>query len=211
MSTLHRGMSVKEFNNGYFYVTELRAFARDLGITVGNFRKFELEELIREFLQMGKVHDCKPPLPRKAGIIRDELKVNTIVTNYVGDKETKTFLLDLVNSLTPGLRPKSGQWYWLNDWRRNMQQAQECFTYGDLAAHLHTLMQTEGRLPRCPSALMNNFITDFMEDPSNAGTSRKEVLKAWEWLKKQSGPKTYNEFLKLTHPIAPEGSTKANP
>ncbi len=211
MSTLHREMSIEEFDNGYFYAAELKAFARDLGITVGNFRKFELEELIREFLQTGKVPDRKPVLPRKAGKARDVLKADATVINYVGDKKTKAFLLELVYAEAPGLSQKSGQWYWLNDWRRKRQGAQECFTYGDLADHLRTLMQTKGRLPRCPSARMNNFITDFMADPANAGTSRKEVLKAWNWLKEQPGPKTYSEFRNLVFPKASDGSSRTHP
>ena len=200
MSTLHREMSVEEFDNGYFYAAELKDFARDLGITVGNFRKFELEKLIREFLETGKVPDRKPVLPRKAGKARDVLKADTTVTNYVGDKKTKAFLLELVYAEAPGLHQKSGQWYWLNDWRRKRQEAQECFTYSDLAGHLRTLMQTKGRLPRIPSARMNNFVTDFMADPANAGISRKEVLNAWNWLKAQPGPNTYGEFCNLVPP-----------
>ncbi len=200
MSTLHREMSVEEFDNGYFYASELKTFARDLGITVGNFRKFELEELIREFLQTGKVPDRKPILPRKADNVRDVLRADATVTNYVGDKKTKSFLLELVYTEVPDLRQKSGQWYWLNDWRRKKQEAQECFTYGDLARHLRTLMQTEGRLPQIPSARMNNFITDFMADPVNADVSRKEVLNAWNWLKAQPGPNTYSEFCNLVSP-----------
>ena len=50
-------MSVEEFDNGYSYAAELKAFARDLGITVGNFRKLELEALIREILRTAKVSD----------------------------------------------------------------------------------------------------------------------------------------------------------
>ena len=51
-------------------------------------------------------------------------------------------LLDLVQAAAPGLGIKSGQWYWLNDWRRQQQQARLRFTYGDMADHLHSLMQT---------------------------------------------------------------------
>lgn len=105
MSTLHQGMSVEEFDNEYFYASELRAFARDLGITVGNFRKFELEELIREFLQTGKVPDRKPVLPRKAGEARDVLKADTTVTNYIGDKKAKVFLLELIYAELADLGP----------------------------------------------------------------------------------------------------------
>ena len=93
MSTLHRGMSVEEFDNGYFYAADLNAFAREIGIPVGNFRKIELEDLIRQFLRTGKVPDRKPVMPRKAGQARDKLKSDTVVTNYVDDGKTKAFLL----------------------------------------------------------------------------------------------------------------------
>lgn len=67
-------MSVEEFGNGYFYAADLKIFARSFGLAVGNFRKFELEELIRGFLRTGKVPDRKPVLPRKAGEACDVLK-----------------------------------------------------------------------------------------------------------------------------------------
>ncbi len=195
---LHRGMSIKEFDNAYDYAAELKRFAREVGITAGNFRKVELEALIREFLQTGKVPDRKPVMPRKPGEARDVLKPDTVVTNYVGDKTTKAFLLDLVQAAAPGLGIKSGQWYWLNDWRRQQQEACLRFTYGDMADHLRSLMQTEGRLPQIPSARMNNFITAFRADPDNASISREGMLAAWMWLKVQPGPSTYTEFCRLT-------------
>ena len=206
MNNLHRGMSVEEFDNGYFYATALKTFAREIGLAVGNFRKFELEELIREFLRTGKVPDRKPVLPRKAGAARDMLKADTVVTNYVGDKKTKAFLLELVHAETPELGRKSGQWYWLNDWRRKKQEARARFTYRDMAGHLRVLMQTDGRLPRIPSARLNNFITDFRADPANAGIPRQEALSAWNWLKAQPGPNTYVEYRRLTSRKAPGGS-----
>ena len=199
-------MSVEEFDNRYFYAADLKAFAREVGIAVGNFRKTELEELIRQFLRTGKVPDRKPAMPRKAGEARDRLKPDTVVTNYVGDRETKIFLLELVHAEAPGLGQKSGQWYWLNDWRRKKQEARACFTYRDLAEHLSELMQTEGRLPQIPSARMNNFITDFRADPANAGIPRKDALKAWKWLKVQPGPKTYAEYRHLTFTESPNDS-----
>ena len=204
MSVLHRRMSLEEFDNGYFYAADLKVFAREIGITVGTFRKFELEELIREFLRTGKVPDHKPVMPRRAGGARDELKPDTVVTNYVGDRRTKDFLLELVHAKAPDLGSKSGQWYWLNDWRRKMQGAQERFTYRDMADHLRALMQNDGRLPRIPSGRMINFITDFWADPANAGIPRKEVLDAWMWLKVQPGPKTYAQYRRLTSSETPD-------
>jgi len=207
MSTLHRRMSVEEFNNGYFYAADLKAFAREVGIAVGNSRKIELEELIRQFLRTGKVPDRKPVMPRKADGARDRLEPDTVVANYVDDRQTKAFLLELVHAEAPGLGRKSGQWYWLNDWRRQKQAAQARFTYRDLAVRLRELMQTEGRFPQIPAARMNNFITDFRADPANAGISRKDALKAWNWLKAQPGPKTYAEYRRLTVTKAPDGSS----
>ena len=206
MSTLHRGMSIEEFDNGYFYATDLKAFARKVGIAVGNFRKIDLEKLIREFLRTGKVPDRKPVMPRKASEARDRLKPDTVVTNYVGDKKTKDFLLELVHAEAPKLGQKSGQW-WLNDWRRKKQEARACFTYRDLAEHLRVLMQAEGCLQRIPSARMNNFITDFRADPANAGIPREEALKVWNWLKARPGPKTYAEYRRLIFPKAPGSSS----
>lgn len=194
---LRPDMSAHEFDGGYYYATELKDFARAVGIAVGNYRKNELEELIREFLATGSVPDRKPVAPRKSGEARDELRAENRVVNYVGDRRTKAFLLELVKNRSPGgLRDKSGQWYWLNDWRRKQQEARRSFTYQDLADHLYGLMTTRGRLPQIPSARMNNFITDFRADPANAGVSRADVLKAWEALKRKPGPKTYEEYRK---------------
>lgn len=194
---LHPKMRAKDFDAGYYYAAELKVFARELGMTVGNFRKIELEDLIREFLTSGVLPKRQPVMPRKAGATRDRLAADTRVVNYVGDKTTKAFLLDLVQADGADLGDKSGQWYWLNDWRRKKQEQKARFTYQDLADHLRALRQTKGRLPQIPSARMNNFITDFNADPANSNIGRDETMKAWMWLKSQPGPNTYAEYCKL--------------
>ncbi len=188
---------MRDFDEAYFYVDELKRFAREIGIVVGNFRKLELEDLIREYLRTGRVPKRRPVPNRKAGAARDELAADRPVQNYVDDRSTKTFLLELVAADRADVRPKSGQWYWLNDWRRSQQKAGNYFTYGDLAQKLLELMRTEGRLPQIPAARMNNFITDFLQDPVNRGVPRKDILKAWERLKARPGPKTYAEYRKM--------------
>lgn len=192
--SLRPDMSVEEFDDGYFYAADLKRFAREVGVTVGNRRKIELEALIREYLATGRVPSSKPVLPRTAGQRRDRLAPDVVVTNYVGDKSTKEFLLACVHAVAPGLKAKSGQWYWLNDWRREKQEAHARFTYRELANRLRELMQTEGRLPQIPSARMNNFITDFRDDPSSPAWSRGQLMEAWRWLKRQPGPNTYAEY-----------------
>jgi len=190
-------MSVEEFDAGYYYATEIRAFAHELGIPVGNRRKTDLEDLIREFLRTREVPARRPVPSRKPGRARDELSLNTAVTNYVGDRATKEFMLEHVRAENPGIRNKSGQWYWLNDWRRRQQEAGRRFTYRDLVNHLRDLMLTEGRLPQIPSARMNNFITDFRADPDSPDMTRDRLLEEWYWLKQQAGPCTYAEYRRL--------------
>jgi hypothetical protein len=191
-------MSVAEFDAGYHYAADLKSFARSLGIVVGNFRKHEVEDLIREYLSTGRIPTRRPAPSRKSGRPRDQLTPEVVVSNYVDDRMTKDFLRRIVHVGDPGLRDKSGQWYWLNDWRRQQQEAGARFTYRDLAEHLRTLMRTEGRLPQIPSARMNNFITDFRADPARAETPREEIIKAWMWLKQQPGPNTYVEYQRLS-------------
>lgn len=125
-------MSVAEFDAGYHYAVEVKSFARSLGIAVGNFRKHEVEELIRKYLSTGRIPTRKPVLPRTSSGPRDTLNPDAIVSNYVDDRMTKDFLRRVVHMEDPGLRDKSGQWYWLNDWRREQQETGARFTYRDL-------------------------------------------------------------------------------
>lgn len=195
-TALSKAMTVAEFDAGYFYASDLKRFAREIGIATGNFRKIELEDLIREFLATGKVPGKKPTLPRKNPKGRDRLAAETTVVNYVGDKTTKSFLLSLVQARRPGVKDKSGQWYWLNDWRRQKQEVAAVFTYGEMADKLLSLMESEGRLPPIPSARRNNFVTEFRADPDNAGATSEDVQQAWQKLKATPGPKTYDHYKK---------------
>jgi hypothetical protein len=195
-SELRFGMTVAEFDSGYYYADELKAFARDVGVATGNFRKNELEDLIREYLATGRAPSRKPVFPRKSGAPRDALSPAAFVVNYVGDRKTKDFLLGLARAKDADIGDKSGQWYWLNDWRRQQQAASRRFTYQDLADKLLQLMLAPGRLPQIPSARMNNFLSDFRADPANKRIPRAEALNAWAQLKAHAGPKTYDEYKK---------------
>ena len=194
MAKLRSSMSVEEFDGGYFYAAELKAFARRLGIAVGRRRKLELEALIRDFLRTRVVPVPAPEPRRRSGDERDRLAAATVVRNYVDDRTTKDFLRGLVRVHAPSRRDKSGQWYWLNDWRRRQVQAGRPITYADLGDRLLELMRTEGRLPQIPAARFNNFITDFRADPANEGKSRADAVAAWEHIKSISGPKTYAAY-----------------
>lgn len=191
---LRADMTIEEFDASYFYANELKGFARTLDIVVGNSRKFEVEAMIREFLTTGQKPWGRGVAPSADRGARDLLAINARVINYVGDRRTKEFLLSIVADMLPTLKPKSGQWYWLNDWRRLRQSERASFTYGDLADHLRSLMAQPSRLPQIPSARMNNFISDYLADASNVGVSRTEIMDAWNELKLRPGPKTYHAF-----------------
>ena len=197
MAKLSPSMSVEEFDDGYFYAAELKAFARQVGIAVGERRKLELEALIREFLRTGIVPSANPAPRRRSGAARDTLAANTAVRNYVDDKSTKAFLRDLVHTRAPALKDRSGQWYWLNEWRRAQLQTGRRITYADLGNRLLALMRTKGRLPRIAAARFNNFVTDFRADPMNSGKTRAEAVAAWEVIKSVRGPKTYEAYAAL--------------
>ena len=197
MAKLHADMSVEEFDDNYFYAAELKTFARQFGIVVGRRRKLELEALIREFLRTGTVAPARSEPDRRSGESRDRLAAETIVRAYVDDRRTKVFLRDLVHARVPALRDKSGQWYWLNEWRRTRLRANQRITYADLGDRLLELMRSEGRLPRIPAARFNNFVTDFWTDPANKGKTRADALAAWERIKSVPGPKTYEAYAAL--------------
>ncbi|MCW7762208.1 hypothetical protein [Photorhabdus luminescens] len=199
MSKLHKGMSQEAFENGYFYVTELRQFAKSLGIATSHLKKNELELHIRSCL-FGYSGDLPIAIPNKRDRAdRDLLILENLVINYVGNKQTKNFLLAQVNSRYGPLPDKSGQWYWLNHWRKAQIANNKEITYGDLVEHLAALKNQEGRLPQIPSARLNNFISDFIADPENKGKGKKQALAIWQLLKEKNLPKTYLAYKQNKH------------
>lgn len=189
-AVLTRSMTAEEFDRHYFYADELRKFAKELGIRRAPTMKIALEHAIRAALR-GEATEQRPAARRGR---RDELAADSPIVRYVDDFATKGWLLARVAGLAPGLKSKSGQWYWLNDWRRTQLAGGTGVTYGKLAGRLAELMGTEERLPRIPSARFNNFVTDFLADPANGGASKADALAAWETIKLSPGPKTYEEF-----------------
>ncbi len=191
MPRLYKTMTVEEFEAGYFYAKDLKAFARKLGITPACLRKFEIEEQIKAYLETGVLPEKSRTSSAKP---EDTLSAYSPVRNYNGNRKTKAFLLELVQRKDPGSKDKSGQWYWLNDWRRQQIEAGHSFNYGDLAEQLLKLRKTKGRLPQIPSARMNNFISDFLADPDNGGKNKADAQTAWQLVKTISGPKTYSAY-----------------
>lgn len=192
---LNKYMTVEEFEKGYYYAAELKEFAKSLGIQVGTLRKNEIEEYIKSYL-LGTGYQTLPKSisNRENAGARDHLSVDTVITNYVSDKATKTFLKEEIYKRDQSVKDKSGQWYWLNDWRKEQIRNKKSITYQNLIDKLYELMTTEGKLPQIPSTRYNNFITDYLLDPDNKGSTRQKAIKEWERLKKMPVRKTYIEY-----------------
>ncbi|MEH0007712.1 MAG: hypothetical protein V6Z82_03220 [Flavobacteriales bacterium] len=194
MRKLHENMSREAFENGYFYTAELRRFAKSLGIAVSNLKKDEIELHIKARL-FGYAGELPVAVPnRRDDTSRDLLRLDSRVVNYVDDRTTKDFLLAQLERKHGPLPYKSGQWYWLNDWRKEQIRNNRKITYRELIDRLYELMTTKGRLPRIPSTRFNNFITDFLADPENEGATRQEAMDEWERLKKMPVQKNYQEY-----------------
>ncbi|MEM1263721.1 MAG: hypothetical protein AAGH76_15080 [Pseudomonadota bacterium] len=192
--SLSRRMSVAEFDNGYWYAADLKAFATKLGLTgAAALRKDQVEARVRRFLETGAFPDSNTQ--QRAPVSRgdpDPLRMDVRIVRYVSNRATKDFIVTEASRLYGPLPKKSGAWYWLNRWRE--QHTAAGITYRDLVHRYIELCTTEGRLPQIPSARMNNFISDFLA--AKEGT-RNEAMAAWQALKKHPGPKTFAAWKKL--------------
>src|SRR6266545_2028714 len=70
--SLSSSMTLDEFDHGYWYATELKAFARTLGVRAGSLRKDQLERAVRSFLASGRVAAiANPPGRRENAVVRE--------------------------------------------------------------------------------------------------------------------------------------------
>src|SRR6185295_15953440 len=99
-------MTLAQFDNGYWYATELKEFAQTIGIpSASKLRKDELEKAIKVFLKSGKI---KSPTRRSLSRLGTKdiergLRLDLPVVLYTNDKETKAFLEREAQKLAPGL------------------------------------------------------------------------------------------------------------
>src|SRR5205807_7763871 len=157
-------MSVTQFDNGYWYTTELKEFAETIGIpSASKLRKDELEKAIRLFLETGKI---KSPIKRSLSTsgtkdVERGLSLDLPVVVYTNDKETKDFLEREAQKLAPGLKRKSGVRYLLNRWREERLIKGVKLTYGDLVKEYIRLNQTRKPFAQIPHGRYINFMSDF--------------------------------------------------
>src|SRR5712691_3898461 len=138
-------MTLTQFDNGYWYATELRTFAETIRLpSAGKLRKDELEKAIRLFLKTGETSNPATRNLSMSGIkdVQRGLRLDLPVVVYTNDKETKDFLEREAQKLAPGLKRKSGVRYQLNRWREECLSKGVMLTYGDLVREYIRLNQT---------------------------------------------------------------------
>ena len=101
-------MTIKEFENKYWYMSELKALAKSLEIPFDSkTRKDQLEEMIIQFLETGKVNQKNSFHSKSRN--RDILNNSSYVENFSNKKETWEFITSEVDRRVWGLKLKSGQ------------------------------------------------------------------------------------------------------
>ena len=196
-SELSKSMSVTDFDNGYWYATEIKSFAKELKIVgVSKFRKDELEELIKHCLRTGNVKRSTRKRPGGSGLKDSDrgLKLSLPVGVYTNNKETKSFIVREARKIAPNFKEKSGSRYRLNRWREEQIERGVKITYGDLVTQFVELSETAGRFPQAPSGRYINFLSDYFL--GEKGADRDEAIKAWNTLKNLDIPKTYSAWRK---------------
>lgn len=191
-------MTLTQFENGYWYVEELRDFAKTVGIPSANkLRKDELEKAIILFLNTGKIQSPTKRSLSKSGIrdIEKGLSPDLPVVNYISNKKTKEFIVKEAQKLSPELKKKSGALYRLNRWREEQLTKNVKITYKDLINQYIKLNQTKERFAHIPHGRYINFVADFLAAETNA--TREQAIRAWKQLKKMDIPKSYRVWAKF--------------
>lgn len=190
-------MTETQFDNGYWYAVEIKAFADEIGIpSTSKLRKDELELLIKYFLKTGKIKALARKRFSKAGIKDSDkgLKLKLPIVNYTHNKETKDFIVKEATKIVANLKEKSGVRLRLSRWREEQIEKGKKITYGDLVQQYLKLNKVKGRFSQLPSGRYINFLSDFMGQEKNS--TREDAINAWKQLKKLNTPKNYQAWKK---------------
>ena len=194
--SLSATMTLREFENGYWYRTQLKDFAERIGIpAAAKLRKDELEKAVVVFLRTGNA-----ALPTKRSLRRTGLKdierglhLKLRIENYTSNRETKDFIIEQGRRIAPDVRKKPGVWYRLNRWREDQITKGARPTYGDLVRHYIALNRMQ-RFERIAIRCYNNFVAEFLA--ADKKVTRAEIVAAWIELKKLDVPKDYTSWVK---------------
>jgi len=194
---LTKEITEEQFDNGYWYVDEIKSFAKELGIAHSSkLRPDELETLIKNYLKTGKIGISQRKNITKKGIKDSELglKLTLIINNYTNNQETKSFIEKEALKIHPNHKRKSGARYRLNRWRDEEITKGNKITYGDLVNEYIRLNEREEPFEKVPHGRYINFLADYLANEPNS--KHKEAIEAWEMLKQLDIPKEYNSWKK---------------
>jgi hypothetical protein len=186
-----------QFDNGYWYADEIKAFAKELGIANSSkLRKDELEKMVGEFIRTGKVSSSIRSNISRSGVKDYELglKPGLRIVNYTSNKQTKQFLEKEALKIRPGLKKKSGARYRLNRWREEQLSQGKKITYADLIDEYIRLNESKAPFEKIPHGRYINFITEYLK--KEPGATREKAIKAWKKLKTLDVSKEYKSWKK---------------
>jgi hypothetical protein len=189
-------MTQREFENGYWYLAELKAFAERIGIPAATkLRKDELEKAIVTFLRTGTAASPARRSLRKTGMkdLDRGLDLKLRIEHYTSNRKTKDFIVEQARLLAPEVREKSGVWYRLNRWREEQITSGTRPTYGALVRQYIALNRME-RFEKIPHGRYINFVAAFLAAKRSA--TRAEAIAAWAELKTLDVPKDYASWRK---------------
>jgi hypothetical protein len=184
-------MTVRQFDTGYWYATDLKRFAHAIGIpSAARLRKDQLEAAVRHVLRTGRIpsapHAAAPAAPRDVDL---GLRLGRRVVRYTNDAETKAFLEREAAKLSPAYRRRSGARYRLNRWRDAQLAAGRRITYRDLITEYVRLSAPGDTYARVPHVRYINFLADFLAREPRA--TRAAAVRAWHAVKRMDCEKTY--------------------
>jgi len=194
--TLSKRMTLREFDHGYWYATDIKQFAKSLGVPSAHMlRKDELEKAIRHFLVHGTVTSSTKRDVSRSGIkdVDRGLRLDLPVVLYTNDRATKAFLERESLRLDPSFKRRSGTRYRLNRWRDTQLTRGAHITYRDLVKEYVRLNHPETTHRRPTSGRYYiYFLSDFMA--ANPTATRAAAIHAWKTLKAMDAPKDYRAF-----------------
>ena len=189
-------MTRRAFENGYWYLAQLKPFAERIGIpSAKKLRKDELQEAIAAFLRTGKATLPTKRSLRKTGVkdVARGLNLQLRIEHYTSNRHTKDFIVEQARLAAPQVREKSGVWYRLNRWREQQITSGKHPTYGDLVRQYIALNKMP-RFEKIPYDCYINFLAEFLAKEKTA--TRADAIAAWKKLKKLDGPKNYSSWVK---------------
>ena len=194
--TLSPTMTARDFENGYWYLDQLKNFAERIGVPgAKKLRKDELERAIVTFLRTGVAALPTGRSLRKTGAkdVERGLSLKLRIENYTSNRETKDFIVEQARRMAPEVREKSGVWYRLNRWREDQITSGKHPTYGNLVTQYIALNKVE-RFEKVPHGRYINFVADFLAAEKKA--TRAQAIAAWTEVKKLDVPKDYASWAK---------------